>query len=420
MTTKRKMVSFSSCVLVSLVACSSSPKPAPVVPVNVSVVQVKQQAISEIVSAGGTLFPLHQASLSPKISSPVRAFYVNRGDRVHRGQLLAILENGDLAGAAVAAEGGFDQAQATYTKTVATGLPEQMQQAELALKNAQAALKAQQKLYDSYLLLYQEHAGARKQVDQAEVALTTAKSQELTAQKQLTDLRTTGVSDQKNAAKGQMEAARGQYLTASAQLGYSKLRSPIAGVIADRSVYPGDIAQAGTPLITVMDVSRIVVRVHLPHPQASLLKMGDTAQIHVPGEKNPSAGKVVVISPALDPNSTTVEVWVEAPNPNNTLQPGTSVQVDLLARVVPNAIVVPLTAILTGSSGAKSVMVVTPDHHAKRQDVTTGIENSGSVQILTSLQPDEFVIASGAYGLPDGTKVTPAPVSSTSPAGSQP
>ncbi|MEO6803372.1 MAG: efflux RND transporter periplasmic adaptor subunit [Granulicella sp.] len=414
------MVFLSSCVFLFLTACSSSPKPAPVVPVSVEVAQVQRQSISEFVSGGGTIFPLHQASLAPKISSPVKAFYVNRGDRVHRGQLLAVLENEDLSGAAVAAEGSFDQAKANYTKTVATSLPEQMQQAELGFQNANAALDAQQKLYESYLSLYEQHAGARKQVDQAAVALTAAKNQALTAQKQLADLRSSGHSVETNAAKGQMEAARGQYLTATAQLGYTRLSSPIDGVIADRSVYPGDIAQAGTPLIIVMDVTSVIVRLHLPHPQAALLKMGDQGAIHVPGVNDAIYGKIVVISPALDPNSTTVEVWVEAPNPDNKLQPGTSVQVDLLARVVPNATVVPLTSILTDSAGAKSVMTVTSDHHAKRQDVTTGIETGGSVQIVKGLQAGEFVIATGAYGLPDGTKVKPSPVSFPAPNGSQP
>lgn len=415
-----RMVFLSSCVVLFMTACSSSLKPAPAVPVSVEVAQVQRQSISEIVSGGGTIFPLHQASLAPKVSSPVKAFYVNRGDRVHRGQLLATLENEDLSGATIAAEGGFDQAKANFTKTVATSLPEQMQQAELAGQNAQAALDAQQKLYDSYLWLYEQHAGARKQVDQAEVALIATKNQALTAQKQLADLQSSGRSVETNAAKGQMEAARGQYLTAAAQLRYTRLRSPIDGVIADRSVFPGDIAQAGTPLIIVMDVTSVIIRLHLPHPQAALLKMGDQGKIHVPGVNDAISGKIVVISPALDPNSTTVEVWAEAPNPDNKLQPGTSVQVDLLARVVPNAIVVPLTSILTDSAGAKSVMTVTSDHHAKRQEVATGIENGGAVQIVNGLQPGEFVIATGAYGLPDGTKVSPAPASSSPQSRSQP
>lgn len=393
---------------------SSNKKPPPVA---VEAVQVGQQPIAEIVHGAGTIFPLQQASLTPKISSPVRKFYASRGQHVRKGQLLAVLENEDLAGAAAAAEGGFDQARANYTNVIASSLPQQIQTAQLGVKNADAALAAQQKLYDSYLWLYQQHAGARKQVDQAKAALVQARSQDEAAKKKLADLQASGSSAQTHAAQGQVESARGQYLSAKAQFEYTHLRSPIAGVVADRSVYPGDIAPAGTPLIIVMDVSRVYVRLHLPHPQSALLKLGDLGEINIPGIQSPVACKVAVISPALDPNSTTVQVWVEAPNPNNDLQPGTSVQVDLVSRVIPDALVIPLTAVLTDANGAHSVMAIAPDNTARRQPITTGIENNGVVQVVAGLKPGMTIIATGAYGLPDNTEVKPSPGPKLPPSG---
>src|SRR5579884_2982658 len=402
-----------------LASCGSSPPPSAPSVVAVQTIQVKQESISAIVTAGGILYPLHQADISPKISAPVREFYVQRGDHVHRGQLLAVLENEDLAAAVTASEGALDQAQAHYTTVVSTTLPEQIQTAELNLQNAEANLKAQQKLYDSNLWLYQQHALARKMLDQSEVALTSAQSQYLTAKKQLDNLRAAGRSEQLNAAKGQLESARGQHLAAIAQLNYSKLRSPIDGVVADRSVYPGEMASAGTPLITIMDVSKVVVRLHIPQSKAALLKLGDPATIHVPGSPNGVPAKITVLSPALDPNSTTVQIWVEASNPQHNLSPGTSVEVSLIAKVVPDALVVPTAAVLTASSGTTSVMVVKSDSRAYRQSVTTGIEENGKVQIVSGLNAGEEIVAKGAYGLPDGTKIRSEPVSSSS-AGDKP
>ena len=397
-----------------MAACGSSPPPpSPPAVVTVQTTKVHRETISEIVTAGGTVYPLHQADLSAKISAPVRAFYVNRGDRVHRGQLLAVLENQDLAASAKAAEGAFDQAQANYATTTSTALPEQLQTAELNLRNAQAHLAAQQKLYDSNLWLYQQHAGARKQVDQAQVALTAAKSQYETAQKHLANLRSTGKIAQTNAAEGQLESARGQYLSAQAQLQYSRLHSPIDGVVADRSVYPGAMATAGTPLITIMDVAKVVVRLHVPQPKAALLQMGDSATIHVPGLKNGVPAKITVFSPALDPNSTTVQIWVEAPNPNHQLQPGTSVDVSMIARVVPKALVAPASSILRASDGTASVMIVRSDSRVYRRDVSTGIEENGTIQILSGLTEGDRIVATGAYGLPDKTKVKAEPASSS-------
>ncbi len=400
-----------------LTACGSSPPPpSPPTVVAVQTTNVKRQTIFDIITLGGTIYPLHQADISSKISAPVRRFYVQRGDRVRRGQLLAVLENKDLAATATATEGAFDQAQANYTTVTATTLPEQIQTAELNVQNAEANLKAQQKLYDSNLWLFQQHALARKMLDQAEVALTTAKSQYLTAKKHLENLQNTGKSEQLNAAKGQLESARGQHLAATAQLNYSQLRSPIDGAVADRSVNPGGMATAGTPLITVMDVSHVVVRLHVPQPQAVLLKRGDRATLHVPGLQNGVPAKITIISPALDPSSTTIQIWAEAPNPNLDLQPGTSVEVSMIAEVLPNALVVPASSILIASNGTKSVMVVKSDSRVYRQNVTTGIEENGNMQIVSGLEDGEEIVASGAYGLPDKTKVK---AESASSAGAQ-
>src|ERR1035437_7578457 len=100
------------------------PPPEPLV--SVEPAPVKVQTITDLVTAEGVLYPIHQASISPKITAPVRTFYVQRGDKVHRGQLLAVLENKDLAAAVVSAQGGYDQAQATYASTTSSALPEEV------------------------------------------------------------------------------------------------------------------------------------------------------------------------------------------------------------------------------------------------------------------------------------------------------
>lgn len=389
----------------ALLGCSGTTPTEPEPVVNVEIVPAKSQAIVDLVTAEGVLFPVHQASLSPKITAPVRTFHVNRGDKVHRGELLAELENKDLAAAVVSAQGGYDQAKATYASTTSSTLPEEVQTATLNVETARSSLTAQQKLYDSEKKLYQQGAIARKQLDATEVALTTAHSAYQTAEKHLENLQTSGASQQKKAAQGQLETAHGQYLAAAAQLEYTQMRSPIDGVIADRAVYPGDVAPAGTPLLVVMDTSKVVVRLHVPQPQAVQLKLGQAASLQVPGIKVDVPAKVTVLSPAVDPNSTTVEIWVEANNPHNDLQPGTTVGVSITARSVPSALVIPEAALLTGPNGETTVMVVKTDSRAYSQKVETGIRQGEIVQIVNGLQPGDEVIVSGAYGLPGKTKV---------------
>ena len=408
---KSSLAAAASALLGAALACGGgSPDLSTTEPVvSVETTRAKVQTITNVVSVQGILFPIHQASLSPKVTAPVRQFYVNRGARVRRGQLLAVLDNKDLAAGVVSAQGAYDQAQATYASTTSSALPEEIQTANLNLADTKASLEAQQKLYDSENKLYQEGAIPRKQLDATQVALTAATSAYRTAEKHLQNLEASGATDQRRAAKGQLETAHGQYLSAAAQLEYTELRSPINGVIADRAVYPGDIAPAGTPLLVVMDTSKVVVRLHITQPQAIELKLGDAATLHVPGLKSGYPAKITVISPALDPNSTTVEIWVEADNPKSELQPGTSVGVSIVAQVIRNALVAPNSAILTGDNGETHVMVVRSDGKAYSQTVTTGVQQGPLIQILSGLKPGEEVIVGGAYGLPDKTKVKATP-----------
>jgi HlyD family secretion protein len=395
--------------------CSSDntvPPPEPVV--SVEAAPVKVQSITDMVTAEGVLYPVHQASIAPKITAPVRKFFVQRGDKVHRGQLLAVLENKDLAAAVVSAQGGYDQAQATYASTTSSALPEEIQTANLNVVNTKTDLAAQQKLYDSENKLYQQGAIARKQLDATEVALTAAQSAYETAEKHLQNLQTAGASQQKKAAQGQLELAHGQYLGAAAQLGYAEIRSPIDGVVASRAIYPGDIAPAGTPLLIVMDTSKVTVQLHIPQQQAELLQLGQAATLHIPGLDKDVPAKVTVLSPALDPNSTTEEIWVEADNSKGELKPGTTAQVSITAKTVANALVIPAAAILTEPGGQSSVMVVKPDSRAYAQDVKVGIQQGPMIQIVSGLQQGQQVIVSGQYGLPDKTKVKAAPASASS------
>jgi HlyD family secretion protein len=206
-------------------------------------------------------------------------------------------------------------------------------------------------------------------------------------------------------AAGQLESAKGKYLGATAQLSYSEIRSPINGVIADRPLYPGEMAAAGTPLLTVMDVSQVIARAHIPQQDAALLKLGDKATITAPGEEQPTEGAITVISPALDPNSTTVEVWVQATNAEQRLKPGTSVQLSMLAKTIPDALVIPAASLLTAEDGATSVMLAGSDNRAHQKRVKVGVRQGEQAQIVEGVQAGDHVVATGAYGLPDNTRI---------------
>lgn len=390
--------------LLCVAGCGPSEKDkAPVV--NVEVTPAHRAPISETISAEALVFPLRQAIITPKITSTIKTFEVQRGSHVRKGQLLAVLENADLSAASEQSKGEFEQAQAGYIATTGASLPEQIQKAELDAASAKAAFSAQQTVYDSRKALFDQGALPRRDLDAAEVTLAQTRSQYQQAAKQLDDLQRIGQEQALKSATGQLSAAQGRYLGAQAQLSYSEIRSPIDGVVTDRPLFPGELATANQPLLTVMDTSKLIAKAHIAAALASQLKAGDAAQIKLSGDENAIDARVTLVSPALDPGSTTIEVWVEAAKPDPSIKPGMTVTIAMTSRTVNDAIVVPAAALLKNPDDAPYVLIAGSDGIAHAHSVETGIRTADAVQILSGVNAGDAVITSGGYGLPDGTAI---------------
>ena len=374
-------------------------------PAPVQVTAVTQDTIRRIVAGDGVLFPLDQHPLMPKIQAPVQKFYANRGDHVKAGQLLAVLENRDLRAAAAANKGQVDQAEANYRTTTLATVPEAVVKANTDVESAKQQLDAASKALESRKALLAQGAIARKLVDDQQVVYAQAKAQLDSAQEHLRVLTTAGRQEQIATAQAQVESAKAQYQSAEAQVSYSEIRSPIAGVVADRAVYAGDMASPGSPLFLIMDISKVVARINVPQAQADQVKVGQAAEISVNGGDQPIAGKVSVVSPATDTNSTTVQVWIQVDNPGERLKPGAAVHGKIIAEAFKNATLIPAAAILPGEEGGTAVLVISSDSVAHRRLVQLGVREGDRVQVLTGAKPGEEVVVVGGLGIDDKAKV---------------
>src|SRR5207247_10695709 len=225
---------------------------------------------------------------------------------VKKGQWLAELENRDLSAAAESSKGEFEQAEANYVTTVGASLPQQIQKAELDAVAARSSFGAQLKVYESRKELFQQGAIPRKDMDAAEVAFLQARSQNEQAQKQLADLQRVGKEQALKSAQGSRTSAEGKMKGAEAQLSYSRITSPIDGVVTDRPLFEGDLATANQPILTVMNTSRLIAKAHIAQSEAAVLKVGNPAELKIPALEGPVKGRVSLVSPALDPGSTPI------------------------------------------------------------------------------------------------------------------
>jgi HlyD family secretion protein len=364
--------------------------------------------ISEHITADATLAPLAQAAISAKINAPVRTFYVQRGSKVKAGQILALLENRDLSAQALDNQGQYSAAQATFDMQTKAQMPEEYAKAESDVAQAKAQLHLQEGIAASRQKLFKQGAIPGRDYDTAVAALAQAQAAYDTAENHLHALSSVSNQATKQLAEGQLSSAKAKYEAAEAQVSYSQIRSPIAGVVTDRPLFPGETATAGTPLITIMDTSSLLAKAHLSQSAAQRISLGDAASVSIPGVDQPVTGKVALISPALDPGSTTVEIWVKVNNAAGAYKAGTPVRLSVVGRTAAHAVKVPSNSILTAEDGTKSVMTVATDGTAHKVNVQLGIDDGEDVQVTQGLNGSETVITQGAYGLSDGTKVTVA------------
>ena len=386
--------------LLLLVSCSKKEEKEVEAPAPVQVTAVTQDTIRRIVAGDGMLFPHDQASVTPKIASPVQRFLVQRGDHVKQGQLLAVLESRDLTAGAAESQALLAQTEANLRSTTSAQVPEAVVKAQTDVDSAKQTEDAAKRLLDNREKLFQQGALARKLVDDAQ-----AHGALLAAQEHLRALQAVGKEEQIKTATSQVDAARSHLQSSQAQVSYSQILSPISGVVADRPLYAGEMATPGSPLVTVMDISRIIARANVPQNQSASVKVGQPATITQVDTNQTVEGKVTVVSPATDPNSTTIQVWVQAENPGEQLKPGTSVHVTIMTEVIKASPVVPIAAILPGEEGGTACLVITSDNIAHRRPVKLGVREGDKVQILNGVRPGEEVVIVGGVGLDDKAKV---------------
>src|ERR1700722_3765685 len=277
-------------ILVAVAGCKK--EAAPETEVTVQAEYPEQGEMAEYITADAILAPLAQAAIVPKVTAPVRKFYVQRGARVKEGELLATLENNDLAAAAMDNKGSYEAAQAAYATATKAQVPEDAQKAELDFAQAKANLELNQSIVKSRKELFSEGAIPGRDLDTAQAALVAAQDAYDAAARHLDSVRSVSHEAALKSAQGQLNSAEGKFKGAQAQLDYTEIHSPIDGVVTDRPLFAGETAAPGVAILTVMDTSSLLAKAHVAQSVAQRMKLGDEAQVRVPGMDNPSPAKV--------------------------------------------------------------------------------------------------------------------------------
>lgn len=376
--------------------------------VSVRVAKAERQPIAQEITALGTIFPRKEATVSAKIAAPIKTMPLVRNKPVREGDVIATLESRDLQAQRAEAANALQEAKLNQRGLTSGTIPQTNAQDQKTLRDALANLANARAVYERRKVLFDQGGISKKDLDASELAMTSAEN-DLRLAESTARLHTTATQPNDLAvAASRVAQAEQRLATLDSQVSYSIIRAPFAGVITDQFQFEGEFASPGGKLFTIGDVSEVIVKAPVADTVAAQLKVGETAKIlpqESPGEE--LTGVISLVSNGSDPQSRTVEVWVNLKNEGGRLRSNSAAKVVLATSKTEDAVVVPDAAVtLDATNGNEGkVMVVDDESVAHETKVTVGIRTLDRVEITSGLKGGETVVVEGSYALPDGSKV---------------
>lgn len=261
--------------------------------------------------------------------------------------------------------------------------PDYAQSLDAYLK-AENSYRLEQKNYARAQDLYQHHAIAERDLEQAESDRDQAQA-DLNAAEQ--GMKILGIKNPADLAKA----------PSSAQI---PVLAPIAGEVVDRLVSPGQVVQAGqTQAFTISDLSTVWVLANVYQADLQYVRNGDDVVVQTDAFPGSFRGRISYVSPALDPNTRTLQARIVVENPGEKLKKDMYCTVTVTAGVLSNALAVPNASVLRDDNNQPFVYVLTGTNQFSRRDVVLGEVQNGQIQIAKGISAGEKVVGNGSLFL---------------------
>jgi len=363
-----------------LTGCSSKPGGAHAAPATISGVTVETvhlQSWPNEYTTTGTIRSATSSVLGAQISGTVREVRVQPGDRVHRGEVLALLDDRTPRAQLASADAGVAASKA--------GLDE----VDDALAAATAQCKLAEVTYHRYQELLTKNSVTRQEFDGTEAAYKSAVANEAEA------------TARKQQMEAQSQAAQSQQEAAQTMFSYSKIVSPIDGLVTAKMVDAGTLVMPGTPMLTVEDTAHYRLEASVSEDMLPKIRLGQLAQ--VTSDQGGFSGTVVEVVPAADPASRTFVVKIALPAACSSCRSG-AYGTAAFAIGDLKALAIPRTAIVDRGQ-LEGVYVVGSNGLAEYRLVKTGRTLGDHIEILSGLSDGEQVATSQLDPLSDGVRV---------------
>ncbi len=335
-----------------------------------------QPIAGTILATGKILVPEDRmANIGPVHEGRIVRLYAGQGSNVKKGQKLADLESADI-----------DQAEADYLKALADY--------DNARRTSSAEVKFAQATYDRTRMLYEKSITAGKNLQAAEHDLELAKASAASAVAQTKAALTS--ARRHLLILGLKDSDIDALASKSSLAAVFSLTSPIAGIVVERNGTIGATVGSDANVFKIIDISRVWIDANVFEKDLERVRRGQEVKVSVPAFPGVNfSGRVILISSVVDPETRSVKVRTEVPNPDGRLKPDMFANVQIITDLHRTAISIPESAVL--DDGGKSVVFVAEGSGYAKREVNIGIQGNGRVEIIEGLQAGDKVVVKGNY-----------------------
>jgi HlyD family secretion protein len=375
----------------------------------VAVQNPSRGAISRTLRYAGTLEPRAIVTVLSKVPGRVERILVSEGDAVRKGQLLVLMEDDVARLQADQASAVRAAAQAQLEKARRGVRPEELANAQATLAAAEKDLADAETASQRADRLYADGAITRAAHEEAQAKLRAARTGVENAERSVRMMEQGAGSEEQRMAEAALASAQAQEDLAKLNLDNTRIAAPIGGQVAKIPIDEGNLAGAATPLMVIVNETAMVVKAAIPERHyGAFLAAGESIRAEAAfaalADRGALPGRLITISPTIDPASRTFTAEVEVTDPKGDLRSGMYARVTFQVEHADDAVLVPAPALCT-RSGVRGVFVVDGDV-ARFRALKTGIEDGGMVQVLQGLADGERVVVDGNAFLEDGQRVS--------------
>jgi multidrug efflux pump subunit AcrA (membrane-fusion protein) len=387
--------------------------------VTVTVARSEARQVPAYIQATGSLVADESSNVAPKVAGKVSNVYVDAGQFVSQGAVIARLDDREARLRLSEARAGVAQAQAGVRQAEArlgladggrfnaSAIPEvraanaNFEQAQAELRQAEANEQRYRELVESgdvAMITYEQHRTNR---DTAQARANAARQQLEAAVNQARQN-----NEAIRAAQANVDAARAQVATADQAVADTVVRAPFSGYISERQVSVGEFVTSSNPIATLLRTNPIKIQIQVSESDVPRVSLGRGVSVQVDAYKDRSfAGTVVSVNPAVDPTSRAAVVEAAIENGDNALRPGMFGTARIAQDGGGVGIFVPKTAVYNHQPTQSFRAFVIADGIAKLKVLQLGTEEGEYVQVLAGLEPDEVVATSNLDQLYEGARV---------------